>query len=659
MGLLQDTIQRVRENELDKKTIAQLIGQLRLPKIIGLQTRLTAPYVLLTVLLALVGTYVVTRLVTSSVRERFENQLLEASRVTADGIVQREKTHLAYLRLMAFTAGIPDALARRDADAARDLLWPLVLNNKVEALSIVDLEGKELITLMKDPGSNEYFTSREANFSSYALVRSVIEGKADPTGDKFCELLPTAFGPYLFSSAPVRDSNGQLVGILMVGSRLQSLLTSIKAQALADIVILTPDGEVSTTTMAPPPEGYGDVKLSQPEIAQVSPTLMHDLKLFSRNYKAVYSPLVIRQQPVGILLVLLPSDYVFTTGATSRNWFILIFALGTLAVFAIGYFLARSISRPILRLRSVSQAVASGDLEQKTGLKRRDEIGDLASAFDVMTVHLRQRTAEAAELYAETVERNKELAEINAKLQTAQQQLVQSEKLAAIGQLTAGIVHDVKNPLAVVIGIVDELSEDKEMKREELQGHLKTVRDSAWRANTIVTELLKFARQSTPEMKRQDLSATVETALRLTDFLARKAKVKVIKDLPKSPVIVIYDATQIEQVLINLIQNAFQAMPSGGHLRVILSQAKDAVAIAVQDTGVGIPPPNLIRIFDPFFTTKPAGQGTGLGLSVSYGIVARHGGRIDVASEVGKGATFTVLLPVEPLAAAHTRERAK
>jgi signal transduction histidine kinase len=122
---------------------------------------------------------------------------------------------------------------------------------------------------------------------------------------------------------------------------------------------------------------------------------------------------------------------------------------------------------------------------------------------------------------------------------------------------------------------------------------------------------------------------------------------------------VTYDATQIEQVLINLIQNAFQAMPNGGHLRVILSQAKDAVAIAVQDTGVGIPPPNLIKIFDPFFTTKPVGQGTGLGLSVSYGIVSRHGGRIDVASEVGKGATFTVLLPVEPLAAAHTREGTK
>lgn len=656
-------IQQLREAQLGKKTISQLIEGLRLPlrrpTLLSLQTRLTVPYILLTVLLALIGTYIVTRLVTSSVRERFDNQLLEASRVAADGIVQREKSQLAYLRLMVFTEGIPDALANRDVTRARELLWPLVLNNKIEALSIIDPYGKELITLIKNPDSDEYFTSRETDFSSYSLISSVVLGRTDEFGDKYCQILPTDFGPYIFTSAPVRDSNGQLAGILMIGSRLESLLGSIKTQALADIAVLEPGGQVSLATMAQPPEGFETIALPPDQIAQVSPTLMRDLRLFSRDYKAVYSPLVIRGQAVGILLVLLPSEYVFETGAISRNWFIVIFALGTLAVFAIGYFLARSISRPILRLRSVSQAVASGDLNQKIGLKRADEIGDLASAFDVMTLHLRQRTAEAARLYAETVQRNKELAEINAKLQAAQQQVVQSEKLAAIGQLTAGIVHDVKNPLAVVIGILDEVGEDRNLSRDELHIQLKTVRDSAWRANTIITDLLKFARQSTPEMKRQDLCATLETALRLTDYLARKGKVKMIKDLPPPPVVVTYDATQIEQVIINLIQNAIQAMPGGGQLRIVLSRADEAVAIAVQDTGVGIPPQNLIKIFDPFFTTKPHGQGTGLGLSVSYGIVTRHGGRIDVASEAGRGTTFTILLPAEQPAAFRDKEKTR
>lgn len=652
MEFIQDFIQRFRDTGLEKISLSQLTDQLRgflrQPRLVTLQTRLTVPYIVLTILLAMIGTYIITRLVTSSVGERFDNQLLEASRITADGIVQRERVHLANLRQMAFTEGVAEAIAGGEVDKARDLLWPLVLNNRIEALAIIDRDGKEMLTLVLDPQTNEYLSSRGKDFSGIPLVRNILQRQSDNLGDKYADLLSTTLGPLLFTSAPVRDSGDQLVGVLLVGSRLETLLAGLKTQALADIAVLDSSGQAVATTLASPPEGYGVLELSADQLDRVSPTLAQDFKLYSRDFKGVYAPLVIRQQTIGVLLALLPSDYVFATGATSRNWFIVIFTLGTLGIIGVGYWLAREIARPILRLRSVSQAVAAGDLEQKTGLRRGDELGDLAKAFDTMTIRLRQRTAEAAQLYAETLERNRQLAEINAKLQAAQNQLVQSEKLAAIGQLTAGIIHDVKNPLAVVIGILEELNEDKKLSREEIVSHLKTVRDSAWRANTIITDLLKFARQSTPEMKRQDIRNTVESALRLTEFLARKGKVQVIKDVPLTSVVVTYDAVQIEQVLINLIQNAIQAMPDGGQLRTVLSRAKDAVAIAIQDTGVGIPPQNLMRVFDPFFTTKPSSQGTGLGLSVSYGIVSRHGGRIDVASEVGKGATFTMLLPIQP-----------
>jgi two-component system NtrC family sensor kinase len=125
--------------------------------------------------------------------------------------------------------------------------------------------------------------------------------------------------------------------------------------------------------------------------------------------------------------------------------------------------------------------------------------------------------------------------------------------------------------------------------------------------------------------------------------------VTVTKDLPGAAMMVSYDAVQIEQVLMNLVQNAIQAMPHGGTLYVSLSQSDDAVAVAVKDTGIGIPAQNLNRIFDPFFTTKPPGEGTGLGLSTSYGIVARHGGRIDVASKVGEGTVFTIWLAARPV----------
>jgi two-component system NtrC family sensor kinase len=294
----------------------------------------------------------------------------------------------------------------------------------------------------------------------------------------------------------------------------------------------------------------------------------------------------------------------------------------------------------------MSQAVAAGDLDQNTGVRRSDEIGELASAFDQMTLHLRERTAEAARLYAETVQRNKELAEINAQLQATQLQLIQSEKLAAIGQLTAGIVHDVKNPLTVIKGMAELLQEEEGLPAS-IKEELNVIRESAVKANRIVTDLLKFARQSTPEMKHQDMRETVEAALRLTAYLTREAHIQVKADLPGEPVMVTYDSRQVEQVLLNLIHNSVQAMPNRGSLLVNMSKADGAVAIAIQDTGVGIPPENLSRIFDPFFTTKAESEGTGLGLSLSYGIIANHRGRLDVVSEVGKGTTFTILLPDE------------
>jgi two-component system NtrC family sensor kinase len=353
---------------------------------------------------------------------------------------------------------------------------------------------------------------------------------------------------------------------------------------------------------------------------------------------------LIRQETVGNAGVVLPSNYLVDTEATSRNAFSLIFAFITVAVIVLGYLLSTNIARPILRLRALSQAVAAGDLNQKTQLDRPDEIGELAEAFDTMTQHLREQTDEAARLYAETVQRNTELAEINARLQSTQQQLVQSEKLAAVGQLTAGIVHDVKNPLTVIKGMAESLQDEPGLEPYASK-ELALIRDSATKANQIVSDLLTFSRQSTPEMQQQDLKATVEAALRITTYLTRQARVKLVAALPDQAVYVTYDAQQIEQVLINLIQNAIQAMPQGGTLRFSLSQTDEAVALAVQDTGVGILPENLHRIFDPFFTTKPAGEGTGLGLSVSYGIIARHHGRIDVDSAVEQGTTFTILLP--------------
>jgi two-component system NtrC family sensor kinase len=311
----------------------------------------------------------------------------------------------------------------------------------------------------------------------------------------------------------------------------------------------------------------------------------------------------------------------------------------------IGRLLALNISRPIVRLRQMAEDVARGNLQQIIRLGRADEVGDLAQSFNMMTMQLRERTDEAQTLLEESVQRNQELAEINTRLKDTQMQLVRSEKLAAIGQLTAGIVHDVKNPLAAIQGMTDMLYKDPNLPSEARQD-IEIIHRSAVNATKIVTDLLKFARQAPPELISQDLRETVYSALYLNRYIIRKANVKVIPEISKEPILAAYDAIQVEQVLVNLIQNAIQAMHQGGYLKVVLAKENRTAKILLIDTGVGIPPENLKRIFDPFYTTKE--NGTGLGLSTSYGIIASHQGEIHVQSQVHRGTCFTILLPLEP-----------
>jgi signal transduction histidine kinase len=601
---------------------------------------------LLTLILASLGIFIITRLVSSSFQERFNNQLIAASRVAADRVVRQEEDHLEVLRILAFMDGVSQSYLNRDVERLNEIFTAVASNNDIEALSAVNASGEELITVIYDLKSQGTEVYTGSIYTGITPVKNVLQRAQDSRGDKFTGLIETSSGIFMITAAPVRSSEEGLVGVIWAGTRLDTLLEDMKLQALADPILLDPQGELIATTFPEPESGYMKLELSPERLQQSGGTsFTSEFEILERDYSALYAPFKLRDNPTGYLGVAFPTDYIVSTLSTSRNTFSWIFTLGTLSVVLIGYLLAQHISRPILQLRSISQAVAGGDLDQSSGLERHDEIGELANAFDIMTLRLRERTQEAARLYEEAVARTKELADINARLQAAQAQLIQSEKLAAVGQLTAGIVHDVKNPLAVIKGLAEEAAEDPSLDDFTIDA-LQTIRESAARANTIVTDLLKFARQSTPIIHRRDLRETLQSVFRLTEYLVRKGHVTLHEDLPDEAVMVTYDAQQIEQVLINLVTNAIQAMPDGGDLYVGLKKEDERVEVCVQDEGVGIQEQNLSKIFDPFFTTKEEGEGTGLGLSVSYGIISQHGGHIDVESEVGKGTTFTIVLPI-------------
>ncbi len=228
-----------------------------------------------------------------------------------------------------------------------------------------------------------------------------------------------------------------------------------------------------------------------------------------------------------------------------------------------------------------------------------------------------------------------------------QEQLIQSEKMSAIGQLIAGVAHDLNNPLASVVGFSDFLAEAG--VPASLEEPLQVIRQEAERAATIVKNLLSFARTQEGERVRQPIQPLLDSTLVLLRNQLMTHKVEATLDVEPGLPEVEVDANQIKQVFVNLINNACQAIASdapSGRIWISAKRAQDVIAVSVTDSGPGIPEDVAARVFEPFFTTKPEGEGTGLGLSICQGILKEHGGRISLESRPGSGATFTVELPV-------------
>ncbi len=230
-------------------------------------------------------------------------------------------------------------------------------------------------------------------------------------------------------------------------------------------------------------------------------------------------------------------------------------------------------------------------------------------------------------------------------LRKAQEQLLQAEKLAAIGQLAAGVAHEINNPIGVILGFAQVISK-KLTEDDPLSNPLATVEKEALRCKSIVQNLLDFARRSEPALRPINVNTVLEATCALVEHKFSSQNVEIIKGYDPNLPEIMADENQLQQVFVNIILNAFQAMPGGGELRITTRRMGSEVQILFSDTGVGISPENLKRIFDPFFTTKEVGQGTGLGLSVSYGIIEQHNGTIEVESRVGVGSTFTIKLPL-------------
>lgn len=466
-------------------------------------------------------------------------------------------------------------------------------------------------------------------------------------------------GIMLKAAAPLIDEYGNIIGVLYGGillnrnyeivDRVKEIVFKGEKYKSIDIgtaTIFQHDLRISTNVKKANGERAIGTRVSK-EVNQAvlkeGKPWVHRAFVVNDWYISAYEPIKnINGDIIGILYVgMLEKPYI-----DLRNNVMITFTgmaiISVVVLLIILFFITSTIIDPLRGMVFATNKIAQGDLNHKVEIKYRDEIGKLARSFNQMTENLKKANEKLIQwgktLEKRVEERTKELREI-------QDFLIQSEKLASLGKMAAGVAHEINNPLTSIL-INTHLMLEKVEEKHAFYENLSLIADETSRCTNIVKGLLEFSRQELPQKAFSDVNDIINRTLNLLKNQVSFYNISIIKELGLNLPQIELDKNKIEQVFWNLMFNASEAMPDGGKLTIIskFSQNKKYIEVIFMDTGVGIPKENINKLYDPFFTTKSSG--TGLGLAVSYGIIKQHLGKIEVESEQGKGSTFTVSLPL-------------
>ncbi|MCM2357858.1 MAG: cache domain-containing protein [Geobacteraceae bacterium] len=651
----------------------------------------------------LTGLYLINSRIVAQAQEKVRTDLNSARELYLNEI---EHVH----DVVKFTGRSPHAAAALktgDASALRTLLTHLLQSEQLDFLDIVDARGQVVFRAGNPGQAGPYRWSRrfvpralkgwevsgtmvipfqDIQQENPLLARRVdIQVLATPQSRARPEKAERS-GMFLVAAAPVRDGSGTVVGALYGGTMLNNdnrLVDKIKRILYENVQFEGRDAGTSTIFLR-------DLRIAtnvtSPGGKRAIGTLMseqvHDRVLLARQkwigsafvvddwYVSAYEPIIdLDGEPVGALYVgMLKKPYDNIKFRLNLIYGGVLF-FGALIGIALSWQISSRLARPVRELENLARRVAGGEREVRIEVNSRDEIGDLAGEFNEMSRALTQREEEVRELNRDLEqkvrERTAQLEENNLLLVRTREELIRVEKLVAVGELAAGVAHEINNPMAIIRGNAELLQmavPPEDPSSEEVEIILRQV----CRVERIVANLLKFARQEHRRMGKADLGAILDEILGQIGHQVPLTGITISRDYAPGLAEIAGDADQLRQVFTNLILNAVQAMPDGGALRVSTRKVRgsgfevpgsnsklktqnskldgDFCEISVADTGVGIAPEDTGQIFNPFFTTKTGG--TGLGLSVSYGIVKEHGGRISVQSTPGEGTVFRVILPL-------------
>jgi two-component system NtrC family sensor kinase len=632
----------------------------------SLRSEINLSFLAVVLAFGIFSTWLGTRLIGGEVLRQAQNKVrLDLSSAWE---VYREKVRRVedVLRLTTAQVLFRQLVASGDRENLLETLQEIMYKGEIEWLTLTDLNGKVILrahnsevygdSLSDNPFIRKTLRSLDVSSGTAILSRDELLKEGEDLAQRaFIETISTpkatseaeravVDGMVIATAAPI-IWKGRVLGAIYGGillnknyeivDRIKDIVyqgETYKGRDAGTAAIFMGDVRISTNVKGKNDTGAIGTRASEEVRDQV---LLKGRPWIGRSfvvndwYIAAYEPIKdIDGQIIGMLYVGALEEKFLVIKRRVMKAFITITLTGIALALMISYLLSIGIVRPIRRLARAAHEIARGNPSQKVKGHYCSEICDLVEAFNIMVESLKNR---------------------DEKLREAQEQVIRTEKLAALGQLAAGIAHEINNPLGGIL-IYGHLLLEEIPEGSPERENIRRIIHEATRCRDIVRGLLEFARRGEPKIEPTDVNKALHHALALVENQSIFRNVEVVRMFHPNLPHIMADPGQLEQAFVNMIINAAEAMEvEGGTLAIETKPSEDGryVTVKISDTGPGIPPQYLNRIFEPFFTTKQPGKGTGLGLSVTYGIIRRHGGSIEVESEMGMGTTFTITLPIE------------
>ena len=645
-----------------------LFSSLYRGSVVPIHAKLMLAFVLMIVIIGTIFLVIGVRLTSNRVFTEAQDKVrndLNAARVIYDSQLERIESVVCYTSNRSF---LKESVISEEMLAAQEELTNVGTSADLDFFGVTNKYGKVLLRTHNpekvgdDLGHHDFirnvisskgcisstviFSDYELEKESPDLVEQAHISYIDTPLARPVSKTEETSGMVLITASPILSDNYEILGVVYGGKLLnrnfeivdlikQTVYENVKykGQDIGTATIFQDDLRISTNVTNKDGSRAIGTRVSEEVYNQViiqGEPWIDRAYVVNNWYITAYEPIKnLQDEIIGILYVgVLEQKYIDIRQDTIIT-FLGITIAGILIALGVSYLIAKQVSGPITQMVSASKEVAEGNLNARVNVHTNDELQFLADSFNDMATSIQKRDQDLKEF--------------------ATKKIMESERLALVGQLSANIAHELNNPLQGIVTFSHLLLEDNTKIDTNTQFSLEKIVGQADRCRDIIRGLLDFSRQRPPDKSFFDINSIVDDCVSLVERQALFHNIHVTRNLQADLPLAMIDPAQIERVFMNLIINAAEAMDGSGYLTISTRENKDTndIEIAFSDTGHGISDENLKKIFDPFFTTKDVGHGTGLGLAISYGLVRSHKGSIIVESEVGQGTTFIVILPKE------------